>query len=76
MLVSQAYPWIIKDVVETLSLDNYIDAITDSDSRMRVRELSLTSLEAAEKICVRLEAYQIADKQRSSLVGRLDSAVD
>ena len=43
---------------------------------MRVRELSLTALEAAEKIYVRLEAYQIADKQRSSLVGRLDSEVE
>ena len=62
-----------KDVIETLSLDNFIDAITDSDIRMRVRELSPKSLEEAEQICVRLEAYKIADKQRSRLVGRLDT---
>ena len=57
-------------------LDNFIDAITDSDIRMRVRELSPKSLEEAEQICVRLEAYKIADKQRSSLVGRLDLKVE
>ena len=72
-LVRQAYPNVNKDVIETLSLDNFIDAITDSDIRMRVRELSPKSLEEAEQICVRLEAYKIADKQRSRLVGRLDT---
>ena len=72
-LVRQAYPNVNKDVIETLSLDNFIDAITDSDIRMRVRELSPKSLEEAEQICVRLEAYKIADKQRSRLEGRLDT---
>lgn len=72
-LVRQAYPGVNKGVIETLSLDNFIDAITDSDIRMRVRELSPKSLEEAEQICVRLEAYKIADKQRSRLVGRLDA---
>ena len=43
---------------------------------MRVRELSPKSLEEAEQICVRLEAYKIADKQRTRLVGRLDSAIE
>ncbi|MCG8033698.1 MAG: hypothetical protein JAZ03_16170, partial [Candidatus Thiodiazotropha taylori] len=75
-LVRQAYPGVTKDVIETLSLDNFIDAITDSDIRMRVRELNPKSLEEAEKSCVRLEAYKIADKQRSRLVGRLDSEVE
>ena len=43
---------------------------------MRVRELSPKSLEEAEQICVRLEAYKIADKQRLRLVGRLDLEVE
>ena len=38
-LVRQAYPGVSKEVIETLSLDNFIDAITNSDIRMRVREL-------------------------------------
>ena len=46
-LVRQAYPGVKKDVIEMLSLDNFIDAITDSDIRMRVREPSPKSLDGA-----------------------------
>lgn len=72
-LVRQAYPGVNKDVIETLSLDNFIDALTDSDIRMRLRELGPKSLAEAEQIAVRMEAHKIADKQRSRLVGRLDT---
>lgn len=71
-LVRQAYPGVNKDVIETLSLDNFVDALTDSDIRLRVRELGPKSLAEAEQIAVRMEAHKIADKQRSRLVGRLD----
>ena len=33
-LVRQAYPGVNKDVIETLSLDVFIDALTDSDIRL------------------------------------------
>ena len=75
-LVRQAYPGVNKEVIETLSLDNFIDAITDSEIRMRVRELSPKSLDEAEQICVRLEAYKIADKQRTCFVGRLGTQIE
>ena len=75
-LVRQAYPGVNKDIIQTLSLDNFIDAISDSDIRMRVREFSPKRLEEAEQICVRLETYKIADKQRTRLVGRLDSDIE
>ena len=75
-LVHQAYPGVNKEVIETLSLDNFIDAITDSDIRMRVQELSPKSLDEAEQICVRLEAYKVADKQRSCFVGRLGTKIE
>ena len=75
-LVRQAYPRVNKEVIETLSLDNFIDAITDSDIRMRVRELSPKSLDEAEQICVRLEAYKIADTQRTCFVGRLGTQTE
>ena len=75
-LVHQAYPGVNKEVIETLSLDNFIDAITDSDIRMRVRELSPKSLDEAEQICVRLEAYKVADKQRTCFVGRLGTKTE
>ena len=75
-LVRQAYPGVNKEVIETLSLDNFIDAITDSEIRMRVRELSPKSLDEAEQICVRLEAYKIADTQRTCFVGRLGTQTE
>ena len=71
-LVRQAYPGVNKEVIETLSLDYFIDAITDSDLRLRLREAGPKSLENAEQTAVRIEAYKIADKQRSRLVGRVD----
>ena len=75
-LVRQAYPGVNKEVVETLSLDNFIDALTDTDMRTRVRELNPKSLEEAEQACVRLEAYKIADKQRSRSVCRIISEAE
>ena len=75
-LVRQAYPGVNKEVVETLSLDNFIDALTDNDMRMRVRELNPKSLEEAEQACVRLEAYKIADKQQSRSVCRIISEAE
>lgn len=40
---------------------------------MRLRELGPKTLAKAEQITVRMEAYKIADKQRSRLVGRLEA---
>ena len=72
-LVRQAYPGVNKDVIETLSLDVFIDALTDSDIRLRVRELGPKTLAEVEKIALRLESHKIADKQRTRLVGQLDT---
>ena len=71
-MVRQAYPGVNKEVIETLSLDHFIDAITDADIRLRLREAGPKSLAEAEQIAVRIEAYKIADKQRTRLVGRVD----
>ena len=43
---------------------------------MRIRELGPKSLEEDEQIAVRIESFKFADKQRSRLVGRLDSEVE
>ena len=67
-LVRQAYPGVNKEVFETLSLDYFIDAITDSDLRLRLREAGPKSLEDAEQTAVRIEAYKIADKDPVWLV--------
>lgn len=75
-MVRQAYPGVNKEVIETLSLDIFIDAITDSDIRLRLRDAGPKTLAEAEQIAARIEAYKIADKQRSRLVGRVDFDCD
>ena len=72
-LVRQAYPGVNKDVIETLAIDNFIDALTDSDIRLRVRELGPKTLTDAERTALRLESHKIADKQRSRIVGQIDT---
>ena len=69
-LVRQAYPGVNKEVIEMLALDNFIDAITDSDILLRLREAGPKWLADAEQIAVSIEAYKKADKQRTRLVGR------
>lgn len=72
-LVRQAYPGVNKDVIETLAIDNFTDALTDSDIRLRVRELGPKTLTDAERTALRLESHKIADKQRSRIVGQIDT---
>ena len=72
-LVRQAYPGVNKDVIETLSIDNFIDALGDSDIRLRVREIGPKTLADAERTALRLESHKIADRQRSRLVGQIES---
>ena len=71
-LVRQAYPGVNKDVVETLSIDHFIDAMTDSEIRLRVREFGPKTLGDAERTALRLESHKIADRQRSRLVGQVE----
>ena len=64
-LVRQAYPGVDKDVIETLSIDHFIDALRDSEIRLRVREFGPKTLGDAERTALRLESHKIADRQRS-----------
>ena len=72
-LVRQAYPGVNKDVIETLSTDSFIDALNDSEIRLRVRELGPKTLAEAERTALRLESHKIADKQCSRLVGQIET---
>ncbi|MCG8047769.1 MAG: hypothetical protein N0E48_19440, partial [Candidatus Thiodiazotropha endolucinida] len=71
-----AYPGVNKEVIETLSIDNFIDALSDSDIRLRVRELGPKTLAEAERTALRLESHKIADRQRSRLVGQIDTNLE
>ena len=62
-----------KDVIETLAINNFVDALMDSDIRLRVRELGPKTLADAERTALRLESHKIAEKQRSRLLGQIDT---
>ena len=67
-----AYPTGSQDVIEALSLDNFIDALNDSDIRLRLREIAPKTISEAEKIAVRMEAHRLADRNRNKLVCNVD----
>lgn len=71
-LTRQSYPKVSQDVIEALALDHFIDALTETEIRLRLREVGPKTLAEAEKIAVRMEAHRIADKQRARLVGRVE----
>lgn len=71
-LTRQSYPKVSQDVIEALALDHFIDALTETEIRLRLREVGPKSLTEAEKIAVRMEAHRIADKQRTRLVGQVE----
>ena len=64
-LTRKAYPSASIDVIETLALDYFIDAIPFRDIRIRLREVCPKTVSEAEKIAVRLDAVHIADKSRN-----------
>ena len=71
-LTRQAYPQVSLDVVEALSVDHFIDALPESEIRLRLREVGPTTLAEAERIAVRMDAHRQADKQRIRLVGKVE----
>ena len=71
-LSRQAYPKASLDVIEALALDHFIDALSETEIRLRLREVGPKTLNEAESIAVRMEAHRIADKQRTRLVGKIE----
>lgn len=63
-LTRQAYPSASSEVLDLLALDYFIDALPDTDMRLRLREICPKTVSEAEKIAVRLEAHKVADKTR------------
>lgn len=63
-LTRKAYPSASSEVVELLALDFFIDALPDTDIRLRLREVNPKSISEAERIAVRLDVHKIADRSR------------
>ena len=64
-LTRKAYPSASSNVIETLAMDYFIDAIPFKEVRIRLREVCPKTLAEAEKIAVRLDAVHVADKTRN-----------
>ncbi|CAC5382339.1 unnamed protein product [Mytilus coruscus] len=58
-LTRRAYPGTSPIVSDTLALDYFIDAITETDIRLRLREVGPKTIYEAENIAVRLEALRL-----------------
>lgn len=69
-----AYPGTYSKVRDTLSLDYFIDAIPETEIRLRLREVCPKTINEAENIAVRLEALRIADRQKGKSVRLVDTA--
>ena len=62
------------EVVETLAVDHFLDALPEVQIRLRLREVGPSSLAEAEKTAVRMEANILADKQRTRYVGKVEQS--
>ena len=65
-LTRHAYPEAPSSVTKILSLDHFVDAIPDSDMRLRIREAHPKDIDEAEAQAIRLETHRLADRQRCS----------
>ena len=64
-LTRQAYPSADYLLQETLAKENFVDSLQDADVRWRVFQSRPGSLEEAVRVAVELEAFQVADRQRT-----------
>ncbi|CAC5382283.1 unnamed protein product [Mytilus coruscus] len=65
-LSRKAYPKAQLELQEMLSRDHFIDALDDAVTRLRIHQAHPTTLDDAVKLAVDLEAFYIADKQRTN----------
>ena len=71
-LTRRAYRNVTPDVADTLAIDYFIDAIPESEIRLRLKELGPKTMTEAENIAVKLETLRVADKQRGKPVRSLE----
>ncbi|KAL3891140.1 hypothetical protein ACJMK2_003403 [Sinanodonta woodiana] len=66
-LASQAYPKAPEELLETLSKEQFINSLTDSELRLRIQQARPKSLDEAIQVGVELEAFNRAEFQRKDL---------
>ena len=65
-LVCRAYPDANLSLREILSKDHFIDALSDSDMRLRLKQSRSATLDETVRLSIELEAFQIAENERKS----------
>ena len=73
-LSNLAYPTAPLDVRETLAKEQFIDALVDSDIRLRIKQSRPKSLNDAVRLAVELEAYNKAESKTREGKGYLRQA--
>jgi hypothetical protein len=66
-LASQAYPKAPEELLETLSKEQFIDSLTDSELRLRIQQACPKTFDEAIQVGVELEAFNRAEFQRKDL---------
>ena len=62
-LANLAYPTASAEIRETLSKDQFVDALVDSEMRIRIKQARPRNLNDAIQLAVELEAYNRAEKK-------------
>ncbi|CAG2223985.1 unnamed protein product [Mytilus edulis] len=62
-LINQAYPTVPEDVRDTLAKQYFIEALADSEMRIRIKQSRPHGLNDALRVAVELETYNRAEKQ-------------
>jgi hypothetical protein len=62
-LANLAYPTVTAEIRETLSKDQFVDALVDSKMRIRIKQARPKNLNGAIQLAVELEAYNRAEKR-------------
>ena len=73
-LTNQAYPNAPPDLRETLSKEQFIDALVSSDMRLRIKQARPVSLNDAIRHAVELEAFNRAERKHLEGQGYMRSA--
>ena len=68
-LSRKTYPSAPPDFLEILCRDHFIDALTDSDMRLRIQQGHPKTLDDATKLAVELDAFNLAEKHRDKKGG-------
>jgi len=73
-LARLAYPLAPEDMKDLLAKEQFIDAILDEDTRLRLKQSKPPSLRAALELAMELESYRLASRQRDLHVREMSTA--